>query len=207
MTGPGDALFDNEDIAAGYAAPLPSEKYPAIAADYSAWLRQYADQYFRIVVAALRRHDPHYLFLCGRFSVNTPEAGAACARYCDVISFNAYVDVPQHGVDMAAIAKLGKPAMITEFHFGSDDRGPFGKGVVSVWNEAQRGEAYARYVKAAAQDPNIVGAHWFEYADQPISGRTLDGENSHIGLVGITDLPFQDFVDAVRKANDEAARR
>ena len=193
--------------AAGYAAPLPSEKYPAIAADYSAWLRQYADQYFRIVVEALRRHDPHHLFLGGRFSVNTPEAVAACARYCEVISFNVYVDVPQHGVDMAAIAKLGKPAMITEFHFGSDDRGPFGKGVVSVWNEAQRGEAYARYVKAAAQDPNIVGAHWFEYTDQPTSGRTLDGENSHIGLVGITDVPFQDFVDAVRKANDEAARR
>lgn len=193
--------------ATGYAAPLPSEKYPAIATDYSAWLRAYAEQYFRIVTEALRRHDPHHLFLGGRFSVNTPEAVAACARYCDVISFNAYVDVPQHGVDLPALAKLGKPAMITEFHFGSDDRGPFGKGVVSVWNEAQRGEAYARYVKAAAQDPNIVGAHWFEYTDQPASGRTLDGENSHIGLVGITDLPFKGFVDAVRRANVEAGGR
>jgi hypothetical protein len=190
--------------ATGYAAPLPSEAYPAIGADYSAWLTQYAEQYFRVVAEALRRHDPHHLFLGGRFAVNTPEAVAACARYCDVISFNAYVDVPQHGVDMAALAKLGKPAMMTEFHFGSDDRGPFGKGVASVWNEAQRGEAYARYVQAAAQDPDIVGAHWFEYTDQPPSGRILDGENSHIGLVGITDLPFKSFVDAVRKANDAA---
>lgn len=193
--------------ATGYAAPLPSEKYPAIAADYSAWLRQYAEQYFRVVAEALRRHDPHHLFLGGRFAVNTPEAVAACARYCDVVSFNAYTDVPQHGIDMAAIAKLGKPILIAEFHFGSDDRGPFGKGVVPVWNEAQRGEAYARYVKAAAQDPNIVGAHWFEYTDQPASGRTLDGENAHIGLVGITDLPFGSFVDAVRRANDEATGR
>jgi len=190
--------------ATNFPAPDPSEAHPAIAADYSAWLRQYADQYFRIVAEALHRHDPHHLFLGGRFAVNTPEAVAACAQYCDVISFNSYTDVPQHGGDMAAIAKLGKPVLVTEFHFGSDDRGPFGKGVVSVWNEQQRGEAYARYIDAAAKDPNIVGAHWFEYADQPGSGRLLDGENAHIGLVGITDVPFAGFVDAVRKANQQA---
>lgn len=193
--------------AAGYNAPLPGEAHPAIAADYSAWLQQYAGQYFRVVSEALRRHDAHHLFLGGRFAVNTPEAVAACARYCDVISFNAYTDVPQHGVDMAAIAKLGKPVMLAEFHFGSDDRGPFGRGVVPVWNEAQRGESYARYVQAAAKDPDVVGAHWFEYTDQPVSGRTLDGENSHVGLVGITDLPFKSFVDAVRKANEQADAR
>lgn len=187
--------------ATNFPAPDPSEAHPAIAADYSAWLRQYADMYFRTVAEAIRRHDPHHLFLGGRFAVNTPEAVAACAQYCDVISFNSYTDVPQHGVDMAAVAKLGKPALITEFHFGSDDRGPFGKGVVSVWNEQQRGEAYARFIAAAAQDPNIVGAHWFQYADQPTSGRLLDGENAHIGLVGITDVPFDGFVKAVGDAN------
>jgi hypothetical protein len=72
---------------------------------------------------------------------------------------------------------------------------------VSVWNEAQRGEAYAKFVAAAASDPNIVGAHWFQYTDQPVTGRLLDGENSHIGLVGITDIPFGGFVGAVRAAN------
>ena len=96
---------------------------------------------------------------------------------------------------------LDKPALISEFHFGSDDRGPFGKGVVSVWNEAQRGEAYARFVQAAAHDPAIVGTHWFEYIDQPVTGRLIDGENSHIGLVGISDIPFGGFIDAVRKTN------
>jgi hypothetical protein len=32
----------------------------------------------------------------------------------------------------------------------------------------------------------------------------LDGENGHFGLVGITDIPFQGFVDSVRKANLQA---
>jgi len=187
--------------APGFVPPHPDEAHPAIADDYSAWLRQYADTYFRVVAEAIHRHDPHHLFLGGRFAVNTPEAVAACAQYADVVSFNVYADLPQHGFDAAAMQQLDKPVLIGEFHFGSDDRGPFGKGVVSVWTEQQRGEAYTRFVAAAASDPNIVGAHWFQYVDQPATGRLLDGENSHIGLVGITDIPFAGFVDAVRKAN------
>lgn len=185
----------------GFVPPNPNEAHPAIAEDYSTWLRLYADTYFRVVVEAIHRHDPHHLFLGGRFAVNTPEAVAACAQYCDVVSFNVYADLPQHGFDTAAMHAFDKPVLISEFHFGSDDRGPFGKGVVSVWNESQRGEAYARFVAAAASDPNIVGAHWFQYTDQPVTGRLLDGENSHIGLVGVTDIPFGDFVEAVRAAN------
>ncbi len=191
--------------AAGFAPPSPNQAHPAVAEDYSAWLRQYADTYFSVVAAAIRRHDAHHLFLGGRFAVNTPEAVAACARYCDVISFNVYADLPQHGFDVAAVHALDRPVLIGEFHFGSDDRGPFGKGVVSVSNEAQRGEAYAKFVDAAASDPAIIGAHWFQYTDQPVSGRLLDGENSHVGLVGITDIPFGSFVEAVQAANRRTA--
>ena len=187
--------------ATNFPAPEPAAAHPAIADDYSAWLRRYADQYFSLVAAAIHRHDPHHLFLGGRFAVRTPEAVASCARYCDVMSFNVYADVPQHGLDLAVLHKLDKPVLITEFHFGSGDRGSFGKGVVAVGSEAQRGEAYARFVQAAANDPSIVGTHWFEYVDEPVTGRLLDGENSHIGLVGITDIPFGSFVDAVRKVN------
>ncbi len=189
--------------ATNFAAPNPDEAHPAIADDYSAWLRTYADQYFRTVAQAIHKHDPHHLFLGGRFAVHTPEAVASCAQFCDVVSFNAYADVPEHAFDAAAFAKLDKPALITEFHFGSDDRGAFGKGVVPVWTEKQRGEAYARYIAAAAASPFVVGAHWFQYVDQPVTGRLLDGENSHIGLVAITDRPFVNFVDAVRAANEK----
>jgi hypothetical protein len=191
--------------AAGFVPPAPREAYPAIAADYSAWLRDYADTYFRVVSETLRRHDPHHLFLGGRFAVNTPEAVAACARYCDVVSVNTYTDVPQHGFDINAVAQANKPVLIAEFHFGSKDRGPFGNGVASVYTEQQRGEAYARFITAATSDPNIVGAHWFQYADQPVTGRLLDGENMHIGLVGITDIPFESFVRAVSAANRKAS--
>ncbi|AGG90506.1 beta-agarase [Rhodanobacter denitrificans] len=200
------ASWDTLD-ATGFAAPAPDEAHPAIARDYSAWLRRYADAYFRTVAEAIRHHDPHHLFLGGRFAVRTPEAVAACAQYCDVLSFNVYADLPQHGLDLAALHALDKPVLIGEFAFGSTDRGPFGAGPVAVWNEQQRGEAYAKFVAAAASDPNIVGAHWFDYADQPVTGRLLDGENSHFGLVGITDIPFGGFVQAVRAANEQVRDR
>ncbi|ULU26699.1 hypothetical protein [Dyella terrae] len=187
--------------ATNFAAPNPDDAHPAIADDYSAWLRTYADQYFRTVAQAIHKHDPHHLFLGGRFAVNTPEAVASCAQFCDVVSFNGYADVPEHAFDAEAFAKLGKPALISEFHFGSDDRGPFGKGVAPVWNEQQRGEAYAHYVADAVANPAIIGVHWFQYVDQPVTGRLIDGENAHIGLVAITDRPFTHFIDAVREAN------
>ncbi|TAL72122.1 MAG: beta-agarase [Rhodanobacter sp.] len=187
--------------ATNFPAPEPDAAHPAIAADYSAWLSRYAGQFFRIVAAAIHRHDPHHLYLGSRFAMKTSEAIAMCAKYCDVVSFNVYADLPQHGFDAAAMRQLDKPVLISEFSFGSDDRGPFGNGVVSVETEAQRGVAYARYLQAAASDPDIVGVHWFEYVDEPVTGRLLDGENSHFGLVGITDIPFRGFVEAVRKAN------
>ncbi len=192
--------WDEVDVT-GFRAPSPGEAHPAIARDYSAWLRRYADTYFRVVSAAIHRHDPDHLFLGGRFSVNTPEAVDACAQYCDVVSFNIYADLPQHGYEEVAMRKLDKPVLISEFHFGSGDRGPFGHGVVGVDSEEQRGPAYARFVTAAVDDPQIVGTHWFQYSDQPVTGRLLDGENSHVGLVGITDIPFGRFVEAVRAAN------
>jgi hypothetical protein len=187
--------------AAGFVAPAPQEAHPAMTDDYIGFLRLYADTYFRTVAGVLKKHDPHHLFLGGRLAVRTPEVEAACAQWCDVVSINMYTDLPQHGFDVAAMQKHDKPVLITEFHFGSADRGPFGSGVAAVASEEQRGQAYARFMEAAANTGIVVGAHWFQYTDQPVTGRVLDGENSHIGLVGITDIPFAGFVRAARAAN------
>jgi hypothetical protein len=190
--------------AAGFVAPTPQEAHPAITEDYIGFLRLYADTYFRTVAQMLKQGDPNHLFLGGRLAVRTPEVEAASAQWCDVVSINMYTDLPEHGFDVAAMQKLDKPVLITEFHFGSGDRGPFGNGVAAVANEEQRGVTYARFIEAAAKTNIVVGAHWFQYADQPVTGRVLDGENSHIGLVGITDIPFEGFVRAARAANRKA---
>ena len=63
---------------------------PTVLADLAAFTRRFAEAYFRIVAEALRRHDPDHLFLGSRFAWQTAEAVEACARWCDVVSFNRY---------------------------------------------------------------------------------------------------------------------
>ncbi len=185
----------------GFQAPLPSAEHPAIEQDMQAFLRLYAETYFKTIADSLDWHAPNHLLLGGRFASSIPEAVKACVRFCDVLSFNFYTREPQQGYDFAALRQLDKPLMITEFHFGSRDRGPFWGGVAEVYKEEERGPAYAHFLSKALEEPQVVGVHWFQYLDQPVTGRLLDGENGHLGLVAITDRPWSGFVQSVRKAN------
>ncbi|NWB94590.1 beta-galactosidase [Pseudomonas gingeri] len=188
----------------GFEAPLPNPAHPQIEADLKYFQKVFADTYFKTISDSLKWHAPNHLLLGGRFAVSTPEAVASCAQYCDVLSFNFYTLKPQDGYDFDQLEALNKPVLITEFNFGSKDRGPFWGGVTELVREEDRGPAYAAFLKQAVAEPAIVGVHWFQYLDQPVSGRLLDGENGHFGLVGITDVPFQGFVESVRKSNLQA---
>jgi len=185
----------------GFIPPLPSAEHPEIEADFKYFQKVFADTYFKTISDSLKWHAPNQLLLGGRFAISTPEAVQSCAQYCDVLSFNMYTLQPQDGYDFAKLRALDKPVLITEFNFGSTDRGPFWGGVTQLDKEEDRGPAYANFLKQALSEPSVVGVHWFQYLDQPVTGRLLDGENGHFGLVGITDLPFQGFVDSVRKSN------
>ena len=185
----------------GFVPPLPNAEHPEIEADFKYFQKVFADTYFKTLSDSLKWHAPNQLLLGGRFAISTPEAVESCAQYCDVLSFNMYTLQPQDGYDFATLRSLDKPVLVTEFNFGSADRGPFWGGVTQLAKEEDRGPAYANFLKQAMSEPSIVGVHWFQYLDQPVTGRLLDGENGHFGLVGITDLPFQGFVDSVRKSN------
>ncbi|MBF8660306.1 beta-galactosidase [Pseudomonas putida] len=188
----------------GFEAPLPSPEHPEIERDYQYFQQVFAQTYFKTLSDSLKWHAPNHLLLGGRFAVSTPEAVKACAEFCDVLSFNFYTLKPQDGYDFARLAELDKPVLVSEFQFGSRDRGPFWPGPVEVAREEDRGPAYGNFLKAALAQPTIIGAHWFQYLDQPASGRLLDAENGHLGLVAITDIAYPGFVQAVRKSNLEA---
>jgi hypothetical protein len=186
----------------GFALSPANFDNPAVIRDLTAFTRRFAEAYFRTVAEALRRHDPDHLYLGSRFAWRTPEAVEACAHWCDVVSFNLYKRsiADDHG-EWTRFHPLGKPALIGEFHFGSTDRGLFWEGIVGAGRESERGPAYARYLRAVADNPDFVGAHWFQYIDEPLTGRTLDGENAHIGFVTVADLPYVDLAAAARDAN------
>jgi len=96
---------------------------------------------------------------------------------------------------------LRKPALIGEFQFGSTDTGLFWPGLYDVAVEAERGPAYAGYLRSALANPDIVGVHWFQYVDEPLTGRLLDGENGQMGFVSVADVPYAGLVSAARDAN------
>ena len=52
--------------------------------------------------------------------------------------------------------------------------------------------------KAPCEIPAIIGTHWFQYKDQPTTGRG-DGENYQIGFVDICDTPYPEIVQAARE--------
>jgi hypothetical protein len=45
---------------------------------------------------------------------------------------------------------------------------------VPVANQAVRAQAYIYYVSGASHHPQIVGTHWFQYQDEPTTGRSYD---------------------------------
>jgi len=89
--------------------------------------------------------------------------------------------------------------LLGEFHFGTPGRG-LGAGLVQVRDQHERGVAYRYYVEQAAACPSMVGAHWFQWLDQPVTGR-MDGENQNIGLIDGTDRPHWEFVAGVQEAH------
>jgi hypothetical protein len=175
-------------------------------ADMSAFCKSLARRYFRVIRDELRRLDPNHLYLGCRFAWRTPEAVAAAAELCDVISFNIYaprVDPAQ----WASVTELDRPCIIGEFHFGALDRGMFHTGLVSVPDQNARASMYIDYVRSVIDNPAFVGCHWFQYVDEPLTGRWFDGENYNIGFVSVTDTPYPEMVAAAKQVHAEAYTR
>jgi hypothetical protein len=153
-------------------------------------------RYLEIVNAAVKRHDPNHLNLGIRFGGTPPDDVIALARGFDVYSMNKYRWAPPRDfIDRVyAIQKL--PILIGEFHFGVPERG-LAPGLVQAMNQLERGVAYSYYVENAAEHPAIVGTHWYQWIDQPATGRR-DGENYNIGWIDVTDRPYPELVAAAK---------
>ncbi len=170
--------------------------------DLSMLVSDYAERYFSTVAGLMGRHAPDQLYLGPRFAVATPEVLEAAAEHCDVLSFNIYGKAENLLVYAENFTHIDLPVIIGEFHFGALDRGMFHGGLVPVPSQEDRGQHYAEYVRTAAQQPWCVGAHWFQYIDEPLTGR-FDGENYNIGFVTIADVPYPELVRQATEANRE----
>jgi hypothetical protein len=162
-----------------------------------------AEQYFRVVRDVIKAVAPNQLYLGCRFAWVNARAAAAAAKYCDVVSYNLY----QRSVaEFKLPGGLDVPLIIGEFHFGTLDRGMFHTGLVPVANQAERAEAYRAYVEGALRHPQFVGTRWFQYQDEPTTGRVLDEENYQIGFVDLADTPYPEMTRVSRSIGERLYR-
>ena len=167
--------------------------------DLAAFYTHTAEQYFRTVREVLKAVAPNQLYLGCRFAGANARAAAAAAKYCDVVSYNLYQrDVADFQFDGGADV----PLIIGEFHFGALDRGMFHTGLVPTASQQARAEAYKQYVLGALHHPQFVGCHWFQYCDEPTTGRVYDEENYQIGFVDIADTPYAETIAASREVGE-----
>lgn len=168
--------------------------------DLRAFYTVIAEQYFKRTREAIKRVAPNQLYLGCRFAWVNQLAATAAAKYCDIVSYNLYLP----NVDNFVFnGKRDVPILIGEFHFGALDRGLFHTGLVPVANQDARAAAYKGYVCSALRHPQIVGTHWFQYQDEPTTGRVYDEENYQIGFVDIADTPYAETIKASRSVADE----
>ena len=185
-----EALLDGSD-------KVPDR--PAARRDAEDFLGVFAERYFRITSEALRANDPNHLVLGARHSQSAPvPVLEANDRYADVISVTLYGWLPGREVTRGGMY-TDKPWLAGEFHFISEDSPLPIRAVNAVLpNQALRGEAYQDYLAEGLALPNFVGAHWFEYVDEPATGRFnfgKDGGEAHnIGWVDVDDNPYEEFV-------------
>jgi len=150
-------------------------------------------RYLALMSDAIRKADPHHLNLGIRFGGIPADEILALGRSFDVFSLNVYEYEPTRQMRKVAEA-TGRPLLIGEFHFGVPADG-LGAGLVQTADQSERAKGYRYYVEQAAALPAFVGAHWFEWADEPVLGR-MDGENYNIGFVDVTNRPYRQLANA-----------
>jgi len=169
-----------------------------------------ARRYYQLVNKALRLAHPGALVLGDRLPLYyNQNAVLAMADQVDVISTNYNVDVPDGWVApyyFNGLERLAdKPVLVTEFFFAAHENrsGNLNPGhLMTVETQTQRARGVANAIRNFAGFPNVIGAHWFQYADEPKGGRE-DGENYNMGLIDHANLPYEKVASVFSALNPE----
>lgn len=181
----------------------PQRSYSRLA---SAWLYRLAEDYFRLTCGLIRKYDPNHLILGVRFRGYAPiEVVRASRDYTDAQSINYYVSDARLDLEMFHMMhqESGQPVIITEYSFHSLDNRSGNRNTVGfaaqVLDQQARADGYRLFTTRAARVPFIVGVDWFQWSDEPPSGRASDGEDVNFGIVDVDDNPYELLADAVQQ--------
>lgn len=182
--------------------------------------RYYEQNYYATLYQTVKAIDPNHLYLGSwilprEYPVDWP----ITAANCDIIGMDYYSPAFVSPDVDALIRASNKPVLIGEFSFPSAYGGLRGfgwSGYITpeiTLTDSASGDAYTQWLQNTSAHPYVVGVEWFDYRDEPISGRgntngvgnvssnLVIGEDLAFGLVDVTDRPKYDLVNKVRAAN------
>ena len=170
------------------------------------------DIYYSIVSAAIRRNDPHHMYLGSRVTgktISCPEVFHVLGKYADAISVNYYNSwTPDTQLLAMWEHESGKPEMITEWYVKGNDSGmPNKTGAGWLVNtQAERGDFYQNYALQLIQSKTIVGWHWFKYQDNDPNDphAELSNRDANKGIVNIKYQPYAPLLERMRQMNPNA---
>ncbi|MGD0200583.1 MAG: hypothetical protein ABSD27_07530 [Bryobacteraceae bacterium] len=210
-------------VAWGVTASTTSGLYAAVPSPPPAdieHLRQFlARRYYGFIYGTVKQLDPNHLYF-GFWIVpgwwENEDDWRLIAPYCDAIGYDRYAEAFVDPVLDRLMRETGKPVLLGEFSFPAHYnlmRGFRPYAAVSVTDDAASGDMYAKWLSEASRNPYVVGVGWFQYRDEPVSGRgpgqgpdLVYGEDYAFGLVDVGDRPKYDLVERVRTADFAAAR-
>jgi hypothetical protein len=170
-------------------------------ADLEAFSSVMVERLYRTLSEACRKVDPDHLNLGPRYYTVPPEWCLEGLKCFDVLSLNAYQQrIPAADYEKIS-ARLQRPVLVGEWHFGALDAGLPATGIQRVRTQKDRAAAYRAYIEGAAACPACVGAHYFQMYDQSFLGRG-DGENYNIGFVDVCNRPYEDLAWGARASHE-----
>lgn len=153
--------------------------------------------YNKIPLDEVKKYSPDGLCLGMRYAY-VEKGDLAGGDYFDSFSFNCYRGDPTEQIQMVAEG-TNVPFMIGEWHIGASDTDLLCSALVTCADEEERGKACSEYILRAFSNPRVIGAHYFEYNDQPLLGR-FDGEAMPHGLIDVCNRPHE-CVKYIARAN------
>ncbi len=181
--------------------------------DLEALRHYFSDEYLGFIYQTMKKVTPNHLYF-GYWIVpfwwDNKSDWHLIAKHCDVLGYDHYAQFHDAGIEYL-MRDTDMPILLGEFSFTPHHNGTRGykqyKKVGAV-DDADAGRQYAALIKRAAEDPRCIGALWFHYRDQPLTGRgpgqgnrRTIGEHHMMGMVDMTDSPKWDMIEQVRKAN------
>ncbi|MCE2615935.1 beta-galactosidase [Bacteroidaceae bacterium 14-104] len=167
--------------------------------DFNEFSEIMVKKYVDIPCDEVAKVDKNHLNLGMRYAWISSDLLYKAGERFDVFSINGYGMFPPQTAEISE--RSGKPVMIGEFHHGAVDCALPATGITGVMNQKERAIAYRNYMEDGFSRPELVGMHYFQWIDQPYTGR-FDGENYNIGIVTTANIPYEELVNGMTETNE-----